>query len=106
MFDILHSIIPVSAGIWILFFVLPGVLSLIGQLVLCGLAVKISLKLLPIALAVLLVLLVLFNAATGILDFLIGGFVALALIGTALFIAGTSLIGWLIHGLVKLFVRI
>lgn len=104
MYDILHSIIPVSMGIWILFFILPGVLSLIAQVFLCGLAVKITVKLLPIGLAAIIVLLVLFNAATGILDFLIGGFAALILIGTALFILGASLVGWLIHGIVKLFV--
>ncbi|MBQ2724571.1 MAG: hypothetical protein IJF78_02570 [Clostridia bacterium] len=105
MYEILHSLIPVGLGIWILFFILPGLLSLIGQIILCGLAVKITVKLLPVGLAAVIILLVLINGATGILDFLIGGFIALLLVGTALFILGASLIGWLIHGIVKLFVK-
>lgn len=106
MYEILHSMIPVSLWIWVLFFILPGLLALIGQIILCGLAVKITVKLLPIGLAAAIFLLVLLNSATGILDFLIGGFIALVLVGTALFILGASLIGWLIHGIVKFFVKI
>ncbi len=106
MYEILHSIIPVSLSVWVLFFILPGLISLIAQLVLCNLAVKFAVKLIPVGFAGAIVLMVLLNFATGILDVLIGGFIALILIGTALFILGASLVGWLIHGIVKLFVKI
>lgn len=102
MLDFLTGLIPVSIGIWIFFFVLPGVLSFVFQLWLCRTAVKFVLKLIPIALAAILVLLVLFSSATGFLSFLIGGFVSLVLIGTALFIAGAAILGWLICGIVRL----
>lgn len=102
MLDFLASLIPVSIGIRIFFFILPGVLSFLFQFWLCRTAVKFVLKLIPIAVAAILLFLVLLCAATGFLSFLIGGFVSLVLIGTALFITGASIISWVIYGIVKM----
>jgi len=102
MLDFLTNLIPVSIGIWVFLFILPGILSFIFQLWLCGTAVEFVFKIIPILIAAILTVLVVLCATTGFLSFLIGGFVSLVLIGTALFIAGASLIGWVIYGIVKM----
>ena len=102
MADFLSGIVPVSLGVWMLFFIIPAVLSFLGQLILCSLAVKVVFRLIPIAVAFVILVLVALCSATGFLGFLIGGFVSLLLIGTAVFIIAASIIGWLLCGIIKL----
>jgi|GEM_PF-3151967 len=91
----LHNIAPVDILFWVLFFLLPGLLSLIGQVLLCLKAKRRAVKFIPFYAAGFLLLLVLLYRFTGALGFLIGGFVSLMLIGTAVCIAVGSGFVWL-----------
>lgn len=101
MFSVLQNLIPVSPGVWLFFFILPGLLAFTGQLFLCHYANRKSLQLLPLYLSGLLILCVLLYRFTGFLAPVIGGFVALLLLGTSGFILLFSALGWVVYGIVR-----
>lgn len=97
----LQTLIPASPGIWLIFFILPAAISLVGQVILCRKSTLLSLRLIPLYVAGILLLCVLLYRFTGFLAPLIGGFVALCLLGTAGFILVASALGWLIDWMVE-----
>lgn len=100
MEQILQSIIPTTMTVWTFFYILPFMLCVFGQLILCLKAVKMMLKLIPVLCAVALAILIVLCVTTGFLGFLIGGFVSWLLIPTILFMLAGSFIGWLIARLI------
>ena len=97
--EFFRRIIPVSMDVWLLFFLLPLVLSLAVQTALCFRARKTWVKFLPLILALLIPAAVYVCFFADVLQNIIGGFVSLILIGSAVFIAAGSLVGWLIYAL-------
>ncbi|MBR5381631.1 MAG: hypothetical protein IK136_03320 [Oscillospiraceae bacterium] len=90
----LHNIVPVDVMFWVFFFFVPGIASLVAQVLLCLKAKKRAVKFIPFYAAAFLLLLVLLYRFTGALGFLIGGFVALMLLGTVVCIVIGSGIAW------------
>ncbi len=92
--EFFRGIIPVSMDIWILFFLIPFVLALLIQLLLCFRARRVWVKLLPLFAAVFIPAAVFVCRYADVFQRVIGGFVGLILIGSAAFIAAGSLAGW------------
>ena len=97
MSNFLHNIAPISIVLWVCFLFLPGVASIVCQVILCIRAERKAVKFIPFYTAAFILLLVLFNVLTHLLDFVIGGFVSLLLLGSALFIVMGSGIVWILY---------
>jgi len=95
------SVVPVSVPIFLGFFLIPFVVAVAVQTVLCLFVTNKAAKLSLVFVSVLLGLLVLLCRFTDFLAFLIGGFVALLLLFTALVILTGALLGWLISLVVR-----
>lgn len=101
MENFLQNLIPVSTSIWLGFFLIPAVISLVGQMILCQRTSRLSLRLIPVYAAAAIIFSVILYKCTGVLTPLIGGFAALLLLGTALFVLAGSFLGWLIYIIYK-----
>lgn len=93
--------LAVSAGVLVLFIIIPAVLFFALQIWLCFKVGKLILKLIPAVFAAVLLALVFLCSGTGFLSFLIGGFVGFMLLFTAFAVIIASLLGWGVYALIK-----